>query len=78
MEMGNVGVDFTLLSSEEKSPLGWNKASIHLLFDVKMDFTCNSSWVKDGHRNPDYTMPSYANVVSCDSIIIAMTYTALM
>ena len=39
MEMMNVGVAFEILPNGEKAPPGWSKASGHLIFDVKMDFT---------------------------------------
>ena len=39
LEMYNVGVAFEILEEGQKAPLGWNKASGHLIWDVKMDFT---------------------------------------
>ncbi len=38
-EMGNVCVAFEFLGPKEKPPVGWFKASGHIVFDVKMDFT---------------------------------------
>ena len=76
-EMSNVGIAFELLQLGEKAPPGWTKASGHLIFDVKMDFTRKARWVKDGHRTPDSTTSSYAGVVSKESIRIALTYAAL-
>jgi hypothetical protein len=49
-----------------------------LIFDVKMDITQKARWVKDGHRTPDAITPSYAGVVSQDSIHIALVYAKLM
>ena len=43
-----------LIPSGEKSQPGWNKASGHIVFGVKMYFTCKARWVKYGHRNPDH------------------------
>jgi hypothetical protein len=40
----------------------------HIVFDVKMDFTCKAQWVKDGHKMPDSITPSFAGVVSQESI----------
>ena len=77
-EMSNVGIAFQILGPGEKAPPGWTKASGHLVFDVKMDFTRKARWVKDGHRTPDPTTSSYAGVVSRESIRIALTYAALM
>ena len=77
MEMTNVGVAFEILPNGEKAPPGWSKASGHLIFDVKMDFTRKARWVKDGHRTPDPKTSTYAGVVSRESIRIALTYAAL-
>jgi hypothetical protein len=49
-----------------------------LIFDVKMDFTWKAHWVKNGQRMPDAITPSYAGVVSQDSIRIALVYAKLM
>jgi hypothetical protein len=43
-----------------------------------MDFTRKARWVKDGHKTPDSETSSFAGVVSCDSIQIALTHTALL
>ena len=39
LEMFNVGVVFEILEEGQAAPPGWNKASRHLIWDVKMDFT---------------------------------------
>ena len=54
-EMNNVGIAFTIIDDGINPPPGWRKASGHLVFDVKMDFTRKARWVKDGHRTPDPT-----------------------
>ena len=77
-EMANVGIAFEILGEGEKAPPGWHKASGHLIFDVKMDFTRKARWVKDGHRTPDPTTSAYAGVVSRESVRIALTHAALM
>jgi hypothetical protein len=61
-----------------KVPPGWLKASGHLVFDVKMDFTRKACWVKDGHKTPDSATSSFAGVVSCDSIRISLMHAALL
>jgi len=43
-----------------------------------MDFMWKARWVKDGHKTPDSTTSSFAGVVSCESIIIGLTYAALL
>jgi hypothetical protein len=77
-KMGNVCVAFEILGPKAKPPVGWFKASGHIVFDVKMDFTRKARWVKDGHKMPDSVTPSFAGVVSRESIQITSTYAALM
>jgi hypothetical protein len=67
-EMSNVCIAFEILGPNERAPLGWHKASGHIIFDIKMDFTRKMRWVKDGHKTPDSTTPSFAGVVSRESI----------
>ena len=76
-EMENFGVAFTLLPSVKKSPPGWNKASVHLVFNFKTELTRNEMWVKDGHSTPEPTTSSYSGVVSHERIRIAMNYATL-
>ena len=77
-EMTNVGIAFTIIDNGINPPPGWRKASGHLVFDVKMDFTRKARWVKDDHRTHDPTTSAYAGVVSCESVRVALTYAALM
>ena len=62
--MTNVGIAFELLEQGERAPPGWTKASGHIIFYIKMDFTSKSRWVKDVHKTPDPTTSAYAGVVS--------------
>jgi hypothetical protein len=77
-EMGNVCVTFKILGQNAKVPPGWFKASGHIIFDVKTDFTRKAYWVKDGHKTPDSKTSSFSGVVSRDSIRIAITHAALL
>ena len=77
-KMRNLNIAFEYLEPGEKAPPGWFKASGHIIFDVKMDFTWKAWWVKDGHKTPDSTTSSFAGVVSCESIRIGLTYAALL
>jgi hypothetical protein len=43
-----------------------------------MGFTRKTHWVKDGHKTPNSTTLSFAGVISCDSIRIALTHAALL
>ena len=76
-EMYNVSIAFQILQEDENLPPGWIKASGHLVFDVKMDFTRKARWVKDGHKTPDPPTSNYAGVVTRESVRIAFTYAAL-
>ena len=68
-EIKNVGIAFDMLEDHQSVPAGWIKASSHLLWDVKMDFTTmKARWVKDGHRTADPLGMNYAGVVSRDSV----------
>ena len=51
--MTNVAVAFEILPQGHSVPPGWRKSSGHLVFDVKMDFTRKTHWVKDGHWTQD-------------------------
>jgi hypothetical protein len=66
--MINVCVAFEIFESIKRAPLGWHKASGNIIFDVKIDFTCKAHWMKDGHKMPNSTTPSFAGVVSRESI----------
>ena len=77
LEMSNVGVTFEILRPGDRSPPGWKKASGHLIYDVKMDFTQKIRWVKDGHLTPNPKTSYNAGVVSRESIQIALNYAVL-
>ena len=77
LEMSHVGVSFEVLKPGDKDPPGWKKASGHLIYDVKIDFTRKSRWVKDGNQIPNPKTSCYDGVVSCEIIQIALTYAAL-
>ena len=77
LEMSNVGVAFWVLKTGDKSPLGWKKASGRLIYDVKIDFTRKSRWLKDGNWTLNPKTSCYAEVVSREIIRIPLTYAAL-
>ena len=76
-EMTNVGIASTILDDGVKPPPGWRKASGHLVFDVKMDFTRKTRWVKDVHRTNDPTTSAYVGIVSRESVRVTLNYAAL-
>ena len=76
-EMTNVSIAFDILEEDENLPPGFTLATCHLIFDVKMDFTRKARFVMDGHKTPDPEGSTWAGVVSCESVRIALTYAAL-
>ena len=77
LEMHNVEIAFEILGEKVDAPKGWKRASGHLVFDVKMDFTRKGRWVLDGHKCADPEGSTYAGVVSRESVRICLTYAAL-
>ena len=76
-EMFQVEVTFKILGDSDHLPVGYTKSSEHLVFDVKMDFTRKTRWVKEGRRTPDLEDSKCVEVVSRDLVRIALTYAAL-
>ena len=64
LEMSNVGVAFEIVKPGDKAPPGWKKASGHLIYDVKIDFTQN----KMGKVRPSNTRPQ--NIMLCWGCIL--------
>ena len=77
-EMGNVvKVAFDIRHKDPNPPPGFEKASGHLVFDVRMMLERKARWVKDGHCTPEPENCTYAGVVSRESIRIALVYASL-
>ena len=66
-----------IYSKQLSPPRGYIKTTYHLIFDVKMDFTCKARIVADGHKMPEPSISPYAGAVSRDTVQIAFTYAAL-
>jgi hypothetical protein len=62
-EMGGLMIAFELKNHGEKAPPGLFKATGHIDWDIKMDFTRKARWVKDGHKTPDSKTTNYSGVV---------------
>ena len=77
LEMKNLACAFKILENGDIMPVRYEQSSGHFVFDVKMDLTCKARWVKDGHKHADPIASTYAGVVSCESVRIALTYAAL-
>ena len=49
-EMTNICIAFEILDKDTPVPMGWKKATGHIIWDVKIDFTRKARWVLDGHH----------------------------
>jgi hypothetical protein len=76
-EIHNVGVAFKVLEDGKSVPQGWMKASGHIFWELKTDFTRKAGWVLDGHKLPTPEGSTYAGVVSRERVRIALTYAVL-
>ena len=62
--MTNIGIAFEILDKDTPVLVGWKKATGHLIWDVKMDFTRKTRWVLDSHRQEQPEEPTYTGDVS--------------
>ena len=78
MEMKNVEIDFDIMHDGERVQQGYNQIRCHMIFDVKMeDFRCKAILVADGHMTETPKCQNYSIVVSCKTVCIALTISAL-
>jgi hypothetical protein len=77
LEMRNVGAAFEVLEDGKSAPQGWTKASGHIIWVLKMDFTRKARWVLDGHKLPTPEGSTYADAASRESVRIALAYAAV-
>ena len=75
--MMNMGIAFDILDDNDVVPLRWSRVTGHIIFDCKMDMTRKSRWVLDGHKTPEPLHSTYDDVVSQESVRIAIIYAAL-
>ena len=76
-ETKNVEVAFKFLDDGTKMPIGFNKITCHLIFDVKFDHTRKSRYVGGGHLTQVSPALSYSSVVMRDSVRIMFLVDAL-
>ncbi len=77
-EMKDVRVAFKLLLDGQPVPIGHQKISCHMIFDIKMeDFCRKARLVAGGHRTEAPTTITYASVVSYETVCIALLMAAL-
>ena len=75
--MKNVSPAFEFLDSGAPAPLFHKYISLHMIFNVKMDFTRKCRLVVGGHMTNPPTSMTYSSVVSRDSVRIAFSIAAL-
>ena len=75
--MYQVGVALKIMQYVEHITVVYKKASGNLIFDIKMGFTYKERWVKNVHLTTDIEDSKYAQVVSCESVRIELTYATL-
>jgi hypothetical protein len=76
-EMHNNAVAFKFLTPEDNIPLRYKKISLHMVFDVRMDFTQTARLVAGGHMTDPPSSLTYSSVVSRDNVRIMFLIAAL-
>ncbi len=76
-EMKHNSIAFEFLEPEDKVPIGYKKITLHMVFDVKMDFTRKARLVAGGHLTNVPSSLTYSSVVSRDSVRIMFLLAAL-
>jgi hypothetical protein len=76
-EMKNIKAAFHFLSHNEAPPDGCKQIPCHIVFDVKMDFTCKAHFVAGGHRTDPLNTLTYSSIISQESVCIAFLLAAL-
>ncbi len=77
-EMQEVRKAFDILPDDKAVPIGYQKIPCHMIFDIKMeDFKRKARLVAGGLRTTAPAMRTYANVVSRETVRIALMLAAL-
>jgi hypothetical protein len=73
-EMKNVRIAFNILNGEAAVPPTYQQITCHMIFDVKLeDFRRKARFMAGGHTTETTHAMNYANVVSRESVRIALT-----
>ena len=76
--MRDVHVAFSILPDGQPVPVGYQKIPCHVMFDIKMeDFRCKARLVAGGHMTKVPATITYASVVCCETVRIALLMAAL-
>ena len=77
-EMKNVRAAFKILPNGTSAPNGYQKISCHMIFDMKMEDFRRKAWlVAGGHNTKAPPTITYASIVSCETVHLALTIAAL-
>jgi hypothetical protein len=77
-EMKDIHVAFEILLDGQSVPIGYQKIPCHMIFDIIMeDFRRKARIVAGGHMTKAPATITYASVVSCETVRIALLMTAL-
>lgn len=76
-EMRAVAKAFQILESDAPDPVGYTRIKVHMVFDIKPDFTRKARLVAGGHMTDPPSSITYASVVSRESVRIAFLLAAL-
>jgi Reverse transcriptase (RNA-dependent DNA polymerase) len=58
-------------------PIGFQQIPCHIVFDIKIDFTHKARFVAGGHGTNPPSTQTYSNVVSRESVRIALLIASL-
>ena len=72
--MCNLNVDFYILEDGTTVQVGYNKASVHLFFDIHITFEQKARWVKDGHVTPEPDQSTFSGFLSRESVRVSLNY----
>jgi hypothetical protein len=74
--MKEVCIAFNILPDGHSAPIGYQKIPCHMIFDVKMeDFRQKARLVAGGHRTEAPATSTYASMVSCETMHLALALT---
>ena len=77
LEMSKIFPAVKILDEGMPQPVGHKVVPCHIVFDVKMDFTRKARYVAGGHKTGEPETPTYASVVSRESVGIGFMLAAL-
>jgi hypothetical protein len=77
-EIKDVRIAFKCLNPGKRAPLGYEWIKYHVIFDIKIeDFRRKARMVAGGPMTGAPTIMTYASMVSCETIRIALTLATL-